>query len=71
MSEIRAVDLGEVNLAAAVTDSCEIRAAAVGSEEIREANLVEANLAAIAAHSCEIRATDLVKVNLAASEVDS
>ena len=36
MSEIRAADLGEVNLAAAVTDSCEIRAA----------DLVKANLGA-------------------------
>jgi uncharacterized protein YjbI with pentapeptide repeats len=71
MSKIRAADLARVNLAASEAHSCEIRAAAVGSEEIREANLVEANLAAIAAHSCEIRATDLVKVNLAASEVDS
>jgi uncharacterized protein YjbI with pentapeptide repeats len=66
MSESRAADLVR-----AEAHSCEIRATAVGSDEIREANLVRANLAASEAHSCEIRAADLVKVNLADSEVDS
>ena len=71
MSKIRAADLARVNLAASEAHSSEILATAVGSDEIRAADLVKANLAAIAAHSCEIRATDLVKVNLAASKVDS
>jgi hypothetical protein len=49
--------------------------------KIRAADLARVNLAAIASHSCEIRATavgsdeireaDLVKANLAASEVSS
>ena len=46
MSESRAANLVKVNLGSAVTDSCESRAAAVGSYEIRSANLVKVNLAA-------------------------